>query len=125
MRIEQVWETRMRKLFREWQALRVKYSEVGEAMECLARTFDECDKESTRGGETPVDVRRPILAVAQLEKAIEECMPLERSMRYALKALTGIEYDKALPHVLEAEDMRSTLSELAVGDAAQLGGESS
>lgn len=125
MRIEQVWETRMRKLFREWQALRVKYSKVGEAMECLARTFDECDKESTRGGETPVDVRRPILAVAQLENAIEECMPLERSMRHALRALTGIEYDKALPHVLEAEDMRGALSELMGGGAAELGGESS
>lgn len=125
MRIEQVWETRMRKLFREWQALRAKYDEVGEAMECLARTFAEFDKEPTTGGEAPVDVRRPILAVAQLEAAIEECMPLERAMRYVLRALTGIEYDKALPHVLEVEDMRRTLSELAVGGAAELGGESS
>lgn len=125
MRIEQVWETRMRKLFREWQALRAKYDEVGEAMECLARTFAEFDKEPTTGGEAPVDVRRPILAVAQLVTEIEECVPLERSMRHALRALTGIEYDKALPHVLEAEDMRSMLSELAVGGAAELGGESS
>ena len=115
----------MRKLFREWQALRAKYCKVGEAMECLARTFAEFDKEPTTGGETPVDVRRPIFAVAQLETEIEECMSLERSMRYALRALTGIEYDKALPHVLEAEDMRGALSELAVGGAAQLGGESS
>lgn len=120
-----MWETRMRKLFREWRALRAKYSEVGEAMECLARTFAEFDKEPTTGGKTPVDVRRPILAVAQLVTEIEECMPLERSMRHALRALTGIEYDKALPHVLEAEEMRRTLSELAVGDAAQLGSESS
>lgn len=125
MRIEQVWETRMRKLFREWQVLRAKYSKVSEAMECFARTFAEFDKESTAGGEAPVDVRRPILAVAQLVTEIEECMPLERAMRHALRALTGIEYDKALPHVLEAEDMRSMLSELAVGDAAELGGESS
>lgn len=125
MRIEKVWETRMRKLFREWQALRAKYCKVGEAMECLARTFEECDKESARGGETPVDVRRPIFAVAQLATEIEECISLERSMRHALKALTGIEYDKALPHVLEAEDMRSMLSELTGGGAAQLGGESS